>query len=81
MTDFTRSRAALAEWEEGKPARDRLWATIGSEVEITDAMNVEDEAAKKVKLAFYEDTKHINSLEDVMNIHVQDIKRVTEVKK
>jgi hypothetical protein len=75
MTDFTRTREALRVYDEGKPEREKLWDAAAVSMNKTSYVIAEasDTAAvEQVILAFFEDTKHINSLDRCKLIHPND---------
>ena len=72
MTDFTRTREALRVYDEGKPERDELWEAVVDDASYMVAQAAETPAVEQVILAFFEDTKHINSLDRCKLIHPND---------
>jgi len=70
MTDFSRTREALRVYDEGKQARDKLWdeASNGSK-DLAVALKADADAEKLVSLAFYEDSKHVNSYAHASLVH------------
>jgi hypothetical protein len=65
MADFKRTRDALRVWDEDRPRRDAVW-------EAADGTEIDAEAAALVHLAFHEDTKEFNSLEQCQLVHPDD---------
>ena len=75
MTDFTRTREALRVYDEGKPEREKLWdaaAVSTNETSYVVAQASDTAAEARVTLAFFEDTKHINNLEQCKLVHPDD---------
>ena len=75
MTDFTRTREALRVYDEGKPEREKLWDAAAVAMNATSfaIAQASDAAARaRVVLAFFEDTKHVNSLEHCKRVHPDD---------
>jgi len=75
MTDFARTREALRVYDEGKPEREKLWDAAAVAMNATSYATAQasDAAARaRVVLAFFEDTKHANSLDHCKLIHPDD---------
>ena len=70
--DFSRTRAALAEFDADEPQR--LLARECGNVEVCVDMDLRAEQA--VQTAFYEDTKDINSLDDCLGTDIWSIRKV-----
>lgn len=70
---FARTREALRVYDEGKPARAKWWDELVNDIPSLEAAEAEDaKAAELVHLAFYEDTKQFNSLEQCKLVHPND---------
>jgi len=64
---FENTKKALAEFEAGEEARDKLLFDAETNADVEAWQKVEHEALLKVRAAFAEDTKQINSRETVMS--------------
>ena len=66
---FTRTRAALAEYDSGEPARRAVWyGEFATDADDFRAEAADKAALDKVRAAFYQDTKEINSHENCMRV-------------
>lgn len=76
--DFVHSRKALEIYDSEQPAIADLFARAETNEDVEAAVAAQTACADKVRVAFYEDTKAYNSLEDCMRIHPTDIKSVVK---
>ena len=76
---FPNTIKALREFDDGFQERARLWDAASTEIEISHANKVGEEAAAKVCKAYYEDTKAFNSLEACMDTSIWDIRRIISI--
>ncbi len=72
MTDFARTRAAIAAWDAGARARYECWLAVSTKEELRAAMAREKEEADLVREAFAEDTAHVNSRDNAFLVHPDD---------
>lgn len=75
--DLTNLRAALAEYDAGKPARDQMLDNAQSDLDVEKWRELEDGAAEKVRVAFYEDSKDRNSLSNCQACSLQWLRGLT----
>ena len=61
MTDFNRTREAVAAYDTQKPRLDALMFDSLTEDAVWAAVAAEKAEADKVREAFFEDTQHVNS--------------------
>lgn len=73
---FCNSRAALAVYDAGAAERAAAWDEIETNEDVATAEALDASAKRRVQEAFYEDTKHINSLENCLRIDVESIRRI-----
>lgn len=66
---MARTRAALAVWDADRPDRDARWRAAGSDTDFAALIASDEAEADKVREAFAEDTKHVNSRERAFLIH------------
>lgn len=72
MTDFTRTREALKVYDADTPRRDKLWNDAMTNEAVYAAQAEDKVAADKVREAFAEDTKHVNSRERAFLVSPND---------
>lgn len=63
---FEKTKAALKVYDADKPRLNKLWDRAYTNKAVKDAQVAEENAKTLVRLAFYEDTKGYNSLENCM---------------
>jgi len=61
MTSFHRTREALVAYDADTPRRDALWDAVQTNEDVYAAEAEDKAAADKVREAFAEDTKNVNS--------------------
>ena len=64
--DLTRTRAALAQFDAGKPARDKMLDDAQTDAEVVAWDDAEQSALRVVRLAFYDDSKDRNRRDNCM---------------
>lgn len=69
---FDNTRAALVEFDAGKPEREAMWQpkALKTLADCAKAEAAEKKALEKVQLAFYQDTKHINCLDNCRRVDI-----------
>ena len=70
---FTHTRAALQEWNNTDPERQKAWRTIKTESELDQCQANDAAALALVQNAFYQDTYHINSMHHCRLLNIIDI--------
>jgi hypothetical protein len=78
---FENSRVALAEFDRGAPARDLLLDEASIYLDVKAWELIEKQATDAVRLAFYQDTREINSLSTCMIVDIAFIRRCVESEK
>lgn len=78
MTDFTRTRAAIAQWRIDFYHVDKAWQNAMTDEEHAAAETRQKEIDNKVLAAFSEDTAGWNDRETVMQADVLDIIEMME---
>lgn len=73
--DFRNTKAALLIWEADEPRRDALLNAAQTNDEVAAWERQEDEAARKLQDAFFEDTKAYNKLSTIRNMHPRTIQK------
>lgn len=76
MTTFDRTIAALKEYDFTKPVRDMMFDNAACNEDVEACVYAEREAQRLVQTAFYEDTKHINRLENCLRVDVSDLRKM-----
>lgn len=66
MTNFDNTKKALIEYDANEAARDALWLAVKTNADVEAAEKADLDALLKVRAAFYQDTKDINSERTVM---------------
>lgn len=69
-------KAALAEYDQEAPARQRLWDTVASNADVDAAEAAEAAALAKVCDAFYEVTKDRNSRDSCQQLPLDFMRRL-----
>lgn len=72
MTDFTRTREALKAYDIEKVSLRVLWDKAATNEEVVNIEALEKVACDKVRAAFYEDTKEVNSRDRAALVHPDD---------
>ena len=67
-----RTKVAVAAWDADKPRRDALWSAAMTNEAVYAAQADEKTEADKVREAFFEDTKDVNSRDHAALIHPDD---------
>lgn len=80
MRTFDNTRKALIEFDAGAAERQRLWDSIESNQDVEAAVAADNAAKNKVREAFYEDTKDINSKENCMCVEVDFMRRLASAR-
>lgn len=75
---FENTAKALAVFDAGKPARDEAWSQINNDTDVANVEADELAALRLVQEAFYEDTKHINSLDHCYRADLQFMRRMAK---
>jgi hypothetical protein len=78
MTAFDNTRLALLTYELGYWEREADWASVESDLEIERCAANDAAALRKVQEAYYQDTKHINSLENCLLVDLQFMRRMAK---
>lgn len=73
---FTKTAAALIEYDAGKGKRDRMWNAISCTEDVKAAEETEATALAKVQEAFHEDTSDINSRDDCRLVDIGFMRRM-----
>lgn len=69
---FTRTRQALQAYDAEKPSIAALFELAMTNEEVEFAVKAEKEEADKVREAFFEDTKEVNSRDHAKLVHPND---------
>jgi hypothetical protein len=72
VTDFTRTRQALAAYDASEPERRAAWDTIANMADLKACQSADRAAADAVREAFAVDAAGINSRENAFLIHPGD---------
>lgn len=78
MTTFDNTIKALEEFDAGNAGRQALWDAVWDAESLDRAEIAEAEALRKVQKAFYEDTKHINRLDNCLLLDISDIRKAVK---
>ena len=73
---FSNTRAALVEYEANASVRAQAWDEAWTTAEIQACQKGNEEAMHPVRMAFYLDTRHINSKEICMSLPLHRIKEI-----
>lgn len=73
--DWTRTRAALAEYDRGQAGRDAQLEAVATEDDEQSWQDAVEAARDLVRLAFWEDTKDLNSQENCLITGIDFIRR------
>ena len=73
------STRALFEYDRTQPNRDRMWERV-TKADVEAVVAEDADALLKLRLAFYEDTKHINCLDNCLIVDVAFIRKCVERK-
>lgn len=74
---FTKTREALAKYDESQPARDQAWARAMSNSDVAMAQKADQEALDLVRKAFLEDTSDRNTWDQVKVVDIHFMRRMT----
>ena len=75
---FPHTKVALEEYDMGQPKRQRLYDAAGTDEEVRTWETREKEDLDKVRRAFFEDTKHHNSLDNCMIVDLKFLRKMTQ---
>ena len=71
---FPKTATALVQYDATAADRVALWDSINSNQDAVACQSFDLAAERMVQMAFYQDTKHYNSMENCMRVSAKDIK-------
>lgn len=75
-TLFPNTKKALELYDAGEPARELAWARVQTDAAVAECLRNDTRAVKAVQFAFYQDTRHFNSLDTCQVVPISDIRRL-----
>lgn len=79
MNTFTNTKAAIKEYDLDTPRLRKLWDSVESNEDVYAAEKEEESALRKVRLAFFEDTKEINSWGSCSRVDIDFMRRMSKL--